>query len=146
MLKALTRIVPLAACALLVMSQFATAESVISDIKLGHGGKFEGQVVTRAGQPVANTEVTLQQGDATIARTVTDADGKFAVAGLNTGAQTAPPAAHRGVMVVSGDQTARGQLAGLGALGTVGTAAAVAGGGYFLVEEVINDDDKKPAS
>ena len=162
MLKTIARITPIAACTLLVLSQIAGAEaprqSVINDVQLGHGGKFHGQVVTRAGQPVANSVVSLQQGDATIARTVTDGEGKFAIAGLNTGvyqlnaaghksvhrawsAQTAPPAAHRGVLVVSGGQTARGQIAGLGALGSVGAAAAVAGGGYLLYEEVINDDD-----
>ena len=44
-------------------------------------------------------------------------------------------------MVVAGEQTARGQFAGLGALGGAGAAAAVAGGGYFLYDEVIRDEN-----
>ena len=153
-----------AACLVVTLGSIAHAESprVISDVQLGANGSLSGQIVNPQGQPIASRAVTLKQGEVTVARTKTDAKGNFTVAGLNNGIYTletaeqasmhrlwaahiAPPSARRGVMVVSETGTVRGQAAGLGGLGTVGTAALIGTGGYFFYEEVI-DDDKKPAS
>jgi len=164
-MKCIGRIVTVVAvCAMLTASYAAQAESrsPISDIQLGQGGTFRGQVVDRQGQPLVDREVTLRQGEQTVARAKTDTQGHFVVSGLNGGvytlqaagqtsahrlwpAQAAPPSARRGVMIVSGPSAVRGQAAALGGLGGVGAAAAVATGGYFLYDEVINDDDS-PAS
>ncbi len=161
-----------AACCALMLSNTILAEapasgaqqsrSIIGDIQLGQDGTLRGQVVNRQGQPVANREVTLLQGEGTVARATTDERGNFSVAGLRSGvygiqsagqtsvhrlwsANVAPPSAHTGVMLVSGPQAVRGQAAGLSGLGAVGAGAAAVGG-YFVLDEYVLDDDKKPAS
>lgn len=153
-----------AACCALLAPQMVQAEggSVIGDIQLGRGGTLSGQVVNRQGQPVAQREVTLVQGEHMVARATTDERGNFAVSGLQSGvygiqsngrtsvhrlwtAQTAPPAAHRGVMIVSGAPAVRGQIGGFSALGAVGAGAAAVGG-YVLLDEYVLDNDHKPAS
>jgi len=153
-----------AACFVMMVGYAVQAEarSVISDIELGANGTLSGQVVTQQGQPVANRDVTLKQGETAIAHAKTDDQGNFVIAGLNNGIyelhsagkvsvhrlwtqHVAPPAAHRGIMVVSGTAAVRGQAAALGGLGGVGTAAAATAAGYFVYDEYI-DDDKKPAS
>ena len=147
---------------IMLMCQLVQAESrsIVSDIQLGQDGTFHGQIVNRQGHPVANQQVTLKQGEATIAHAKTDGQGNFTIGDLNSGVyilqtanstsihrlwapHVAPPAAHPGVMVVSDSQAVRGQLGALGGLGGLGAAALFATGGYFLIDEIT---DNGPAS
>lgn len=124
----------------------ATAE--VTDIALAQGGTLRGQVVDGQGIPQAKSNVTVSHKGQKVSTVRTDADGRFAVAGLKGGvytiattkgagavrlwtAETAPPAAHNQLLVVNGSTVARGQLGGgigagvlmMGALGGI-----VAGG------------------
>ncbi len=96
------------------------------DIALREGGLLVGQVVDAQGAAIASSEVSVLFGDAEVVRTKTDKNGVFAAKGLRGGEyrvitaggqvayrlwapQTAPPAASKGVLIVSGDQVINGQ-------------------------------------
>jgi len=99
------------------------------DVTLHDGGVLLGQVVNSQGSGLAKTQISLYSGDKEVARTESDSTGKFSVSGLKGGVyrvasannqgvyrlwspRTAPPAAQRGMMLVSGNEIARGQSAG----------------------------------
>ncbi|HEY1786024.1 MAG TPA: carboxypeptidase-like regulatory domain-containing protein [Pirellulales bacterium] len=98
----------------------------ILDVTLNEGGTLTGQVVNAQGKPLAKTAVSVRTCGNDVAGVATDAEGNFAVAGLrggvyevdsaggagyfrlwNTG--TSPPSAHKGVLIVAGEQVSRGQ-------------------------------------
>lgn len=98
---------------------------ITTDIALRDGGVLVGQVVDGQGVALARTPVAVLQNNKEIARVETDKQGTFAVAGLKGGvyqvaslghqgvyrlwaAQTAPPAAKKGLIMVSGN-VVRGQ-------------------------------------
>lgn len=98
-----------------------------SDVQLDRGGHLNGVVLDAQGAPVAGAVVTLRQVDRQLARTRTDASGRFRAGPLRGGtyqlqvggrarlvrvwaANTAPPAASDVALIVAGDGLVRGQL------------------------------------
>ena len=105
--------------------------------------------------------MTLLQGDQVIARTRSDEQGRFTFANVRSGvyevetagqrnyyrvwaSNIAPPSAVPSMLMVDGRSIVRGQVAGLGGLGTAAAAGGLGLGGYFVYDQVINNDD--PAS
>jgi hypothetical protein len=101
--------------------------TTVADVALLEGGILEGQVVDAAGTPVAATTVSLREAGHELATAQTEAQGHFSIRGLRGGTyevsaaggsgvyrlwapNSAPPAANSGVLIVSGEQVARGQL------------------------------------
>lgn len=101
------------------------------DVALQQGGVLLGQVVDSQGGALINTPIVLFNGSKEIARVHTDRAGKFSVHGLKGGvyqvastgqhgvyrlwaAQTAPPAAQLGLLLVSDNNFVRGQGCGCG--------------------------------
>jgi hypothetical protein len=99
----------------------------IIDVALEPGGTLQGQLVDGQGLGRAGAPVSVQQQGREVARAVTDDNGYFKISGLRGGiyvlatadgeqvarlwtGQTAPPAAETGVLMVTGDQTTRGQF------------------------------------
>ena len=116
----------------------------VRDIALLDGGVLRGQVVDAAGAAQANTKVAIARQDAVVATLTTNADGRFEVAGLSGGvyqiisahsggafriwsARTAPPAAEREVLLVTGEDVVRGQGAPGGALRWLGNPWVLGG-------------------
>lgn len=112
----------------------------ILDIGLEQG-VFAGRVVDHTGTPAKNAEVVVRQGSHEVAKTTTDANGRFAVKGLRGGvyeiasgktvgtyrvwqSEVAPPAAKEQALLVLGENGTRGQFGAMGG-GTVIIAAAV---------------------
>ncbi|HUQ69334.1 MAG TPA: carboxypeptidase-like regulatory domain-containing protein [Planctomycetaceae bacterium] len=106
-------------------------DATVLDIGLKSDGVFAGRVVDHTGTPSAKTEVTIRQGQQVVAKATTDAEGRFAVKGLKGGVYEvasgatvgtyrvwnetmAPPAAKEQVLLVLGQNGARGQCCGVG--------------------------------
>ena len=104
----------------------AQPSATVADVSLHSGGVLVGQVVTPESAAVTGTTVTLSSGEKLLGESKTDKNGYFAFSGLNTGVYqvaaaegrgtvrawdqpTAPPAAQPGVLVVAGQDMARGQ-------------------------------------
>ena len=103
-----------------------SADPVVHDVKLWKQGTLAGQVVDTEGRPIADSTVTLREGNEKTVETKTDAKGYFGFAGLSSGAYVveaaggsgvyrawsesmAPPSAAAGVLIVAGDTTVRAQ-------------------------------------
>jgi len=110
----------------------ATVQPVtqVADVELGEGGSLSGIVVDGRGLPLANATVAIGNDRQLIATTRSDKDGIFRVSALKGGmyrvhvkdgtgvfrlwtANTAPPTAHRSVMVVSDKEIFAAQSAPL---------------------------------
>jgi hypothetical protein len=105
----------------------ATAPATfVSDIALRPGGVLIGQVLDAQGKARAGAQVSIQQAGHEVVRTTSDANGIFAAQGLRGGeyqlltedassvsrmwaADTAPPNARPGALLVSGQDIVRGQ-------------------------------------
>lgn len=104
------------------------------DVALADGGVLLGQVVDRQGASLARVTVSLRGTDGRMAVTETDSGGYFSIGGLRGGAYevlaaggrgkfrlwtpgNAPPKSRKGVLVVGGRRTVRGQYPQFGALG-----------------------------
>jgi hypothetical protein len=104
----------------------ALRASAITDVALGFDGTLAGQVLHAAGQPAVDSPVALHQNGREVAAVRTDSRGNFAIRGLRGGvyewsagqshglyrlwaAQTEPPSAQRGVLIVAETNLARGQ-------------------------------------
>jgi hypothetical protein len=104
----------------------ALPATTITDVVLGADGMLVGQVLHAAGQPAVDTPVMVRQNGREVAATWTDSRGDFAIRGLRGGvyelsagqshglyrlwaAQTEPPSAQRGVLIVAESSLARGQ-------------------------------------
>jgi hypothetical protein len=104
----------------------ALPATTITDVALGADGMLVGQVLHAAGPPAVDTPVLLRQNGRDVAATRTDSQGNFAIRGLRGGvyelsagqshglyrlwaAQTEPPSAQRGVLLVAETNLARGQ-------------------------------------
>ncbi|MCA9230061.1 MAG: carboxypeptidase regulatory-like domain-containing protein [Planctomycetales bacterium] len=143
----------------------ATPATAPRDVALHEGGVLLGQVVDAQGGSVAGAPVSLYSGGKEVARTESDVAGKFAVSGLQGGvyqvasaqgqdvyrlwnAQTAPPAAQRGMMLVSNPDIVRGQgpfggIANWVSQHPIITAGAVAAA---IAIPLALDDDDPPAT
>jgi len=103
-----------------------TPTPVATDIALQKDGLLVGQVVDPLGKPVAGAQVTLTAQGKRLATMKSTAEGYFAFKGLRGGVYqviteeghgvyrvwspgTAPPAAKKVVLLVSGDDVVRGQ-------------------------------------
>ncbi len=99
---------------------------VAVDVALGKGGVLVGQVVDVQGAAISEAPVSLRLRDKELVAAKTSPDGYFAFKGLRGGvyqittteghgvyrawaAGTAPPAAERGALLVSGADVVRGQ-------------------------------------
>ncbi len=99
---------------------------VVNDVKL-YDGHLYGRVVTAENIAVPNAEVALASGGQVVAKGKTNENGLFAFSGLQRGVyqvvaakghqayrvwpeKTAPPSAIDGALIVSGNETVRGQL------------------------------------
>ncbi len=161
-------------CVGMLISPVAMAASPVAaprDVALHDGGTLLGQIVDAQGVAVAMAPVSLQKGGKEVARTQSDRSGKFTVSGLQGGvyqiasadqqgvyrlwaSQTAPPAAQRGLMLVSSDVVRGQSVPGSGPFGGVVnwigkhpimTAAAVAAA-IAIPLALDDDDDNPPAS
>jgi hypothetical protein len=115
--------VALASCGLLVpaaLPRAAAGDAVVReatqvlDVALQDGGVLEGQIVNAQGVVQSEVEVTLHRDGRLVARTQTDQQGAFQVAGLSGGTYVLQAGDHGGVylLVVNG-QPVRGQLLNL---------------------------------
>jgi hypothetical protein len=102
-------------------------QPVVADIALVDGGVLLGQVVDTAGTARPDVPVSVLAGDQELATAKTGGSGYFAFRGLRGGVYrlataeshgvyrvwapgTAPPSAGQGVLIVTGDDVARGTL------------------------------------
>lgn len=134
-LKRFRGIVAVFSCFGLLISPNARASPVVStrsvaqaprDVALHEGGVLMGQALNAQGIAIAGVQVNVLASSKEIARVQTDKDGMFRVAGLTGGVHlvdvggqqgvyrlwapsTAPPAAQRGLMLVTDTDVVRGQ-------------------------------------
>ena len=113
------------------------------DVSLQAGGELRGQILDQQGRPKAFTKIVLWQNQQVVRNAKTDLTGRFIMRGLKPGAyqiqsevasksvrlwapRTAPPVAQQAVLLVTGSETARAQIAS----GRYGPAirGAIAGG------------------
>lgn len=104
------------------------AIQVAHDIMLTEGGVLTGRLVNEQGNAMAMQAVSLQTAGKEVARITTDKEGNFQAANLKGGvyqvastghqgvyrlwtAKTAPPAAQKGLTLVSHKDVVRGQFA-----------------------------------
>ncbi len=147
---------------------------VPSDVVLQDKGVLLGRIVDAQGLAVSNTPVSLQTGGKEVARVVSDDMGRFQADGLKGGVyqvasrghqgvyrlwapQTAPPAASKGLNIVSQRDVVRGQY------GSVGPGNPFSKAGQWIAEHPIitagavaaaiaipialdDDDDPPPAT
>lgn len=125
----------LVCCTFLVPIELRAAEAVpgstaaiptVRDVALGKDGRMTGQLVDAQGQGRANQVVLIQRPGSEPQRFQTDRAGRFTITGLSGGTyhvatadaaaicrcwsvHTAPPAAQRELLLVSGDGIQRGQ-------------------------------------
>ncbi len=109
-----------------LQQQAAQQQPAILDVQLRQGGTLIGQVLSAEGAPVRKKAISIRKDGQEIARTATDDLGKYEVQGLRPGvyqvvtteggaayrlwtANTAPPAAQPGALMITGQPT-RGQL------------------------------------
>lgn len=100
--------------------------STVSDVALMPGGVLAGQVVDAAGQPLAGEAIVVQQSDREPVSIRSDERGQFRLSGMNAGLcrieygesvlacrcwspRTAPPAATKELLLITGDPVERGQ-------------------------------------
>jgi len=155
---------------LIPQAAFAAPLSVKpTDVALQVNGAMVGQVVDAQGVAVAMAPVAISSAGKEVARTQSDNTGKFSVSGLKGGVyqvaaaghqgvyrvwapQTAPPAAQKGLLVVSQNNLVRGQHGHNGPFQGIAswisqhpiiTASAVAAA---IALPIALDDDDDPAT
>jgi len=142
----------------------ARTVQVPRDVVLQDNGVLVGRIVDARGVAVAKTPVSLQTGGKEVVRVVSDDAGRFEVKGLKGGVyrlwapQTAPPAAAKGLSIISQpDDVVRGQYGSSsgGPLASAGqwiaehpimTAAGVAAAIAIPIALADDDDDPPPAT
>ena len=98
----------------------------VIDVALGAENTLQGSVNDPQGAPISDSPVVLMHGKGIVATAQTDAQGRFAFSGLRGGIygvgaggvvtacrvwapRTAPPAANRGLLIVSKGEVVRGR-------------------------------------
>ena len=143
-----------------------------SDVVLQDKGVLQGRIVDQRGVAIAKTPVSLQTGGKEVVRVMSDEQGRFQATGLKGGVyqvastghqgvyrlwapKTAPPAAAKGMSIVSQPDVVRGQYGpGPGnpfsaagqwiAEHPIITAGAIAAG--IAIPIALDDDDDPPAT
>lgn len=104
----------------------AAPVAAVSDVALSADGLLRGQLLSPQGRGLAGVQVTASSGNRSLGSVTTDAEGRFAIAGLNGGVVTlvagqtqtvvrvwtpkaAPAAAKSSVLLVDGQSQALGQ-------------------------------------
>jgi hypothetical protein len=145
----------------------------VTDVALGVGGTFTGQVVDSQGRGLDGAAVSVRQGGREVAQTVTSKDGFFSVTNLRGGTydvvagqgqgtyrlwstNAAPPAAKNQVFIVSNSQVARGQWLNcpgpgvdavtLALLGTAITGMVLGIVNYNRLRDIEDKVDRIPSS
>jgi len=155
------------------------------DIALHEGGVLVGQMLDAQGGAIAGAPISVLTAGKEVARVQTDQSGKFEVTGLKGGVhqiatvgqqdvyrlwspKTAPPAAQKGLMLVSSSDLVRGQGCGSGVNCGSGCGGGVGGrgggggignwianhpiitagviGAAIAIPLALNDDDDPPAT
>jgi hypothetical protein len=153
------------ACMGMFVGQFArAAQPLVTDVALARGGVLTGKIVDRQGAPQTGETVRVIHQGQVVGTAQTDAGGEFNVADLRGGvyqvettqgagvyrlwaAQTAPPAANDGVLVVHGDDAVRGAscdpCGGGGLLGVLANPWVLAGivAAAIAIPLLLDDDD-----
>jgi hypothetical protein len=138
----------------------APASPHVIDVSLQSGGVLRGVVVDPQGALLEKTQVTVWQKEQQVASTQTDAQGRFAVNSLRGGvyqitasggqgmyrvwaANTAPPVAQPGAMVVAGQDLVRGQASSpvLRFFTNPWVLAGLVGAAIAIPIALSNDDD-----
>ena len=98
----------------------------MTDVALARGGLLQGQIVDAKGAPMKAAQVSIWHENQQVAKTVSDNNGQFRVAGLRGGvhlvvagqnssayrlwtSDAAPPNASTGTVVMPGETVVRGQ-------------------------------------
>jgi hypothetical protein len=149
------------------VGQFARAsQPLVTDVALARGGVLAGKIVDRQGAPQKGETIRVIHQGQVVGTAQTDARGEFNVADLRGGvyqvettqgvgvyrlwaAQTAPPAANDGVLVVHGDEAVRGAGCdpcgggGGGLLGVLANPWVLAGivAAAIAIPLALDDDD-----
>jgi hypothetical protein len=156
-----------------IAAQPKASEALAVDVALHEDGLLIGQLVGASGKPSAETKVRLTLADGRKAETTTNAEGGFAFKNVRGVARlesdktalivrswtndAAPPSAAPAVLLVEGDEIARGQrYAGPAANGTVSHTKRLFANPLFVAGAVAtavaipvalhNADDDDPAS
>lgn len=129
-------------------------ESVAAlDVALSSSGVLEGQVVDAQGISREGVPVIVSRDGQEVAHTTTATEGRFVVTGLAGGlytieaedasiacrawvANTAPPVAQRGVLLVASETVERGAISGFTGAWLVGLGLA-----GIITAVVVSDDD-----
>ena len=131
------------------------AARAILDRALDSHGDLHGRVVNPQGIPRAGHTVVAQAVGYTPITTMTDAEGTFVLSGLRGGVYTigvedelnvyrvwtqaaAPPSAREGLLIVTGDNVARGKIE---VTPYTATITAVAVGAGVLIYNAMSDSD-----
>ena len=129
-------------------------DEVVADIALAKGGVLHGQVVDAQNKVLAGKKVSLRSVNGQEFTAETNQQGQFALAGLKGGtytamtegstgtfrlwaAETAPPSAIPGVMLMPGRETVRGQNGGIAR----GTLIILGITGAIVAVGLASDDD-----
>jgi hypothetical protein len=135
----------------------------ITDVALGNGGVFAGQVVDSQGVPLAGTDVVVLRNGTAIQQAKTDANGQFSVSNLKGGiyqvvtnrsngtyrcwaSQTAPPSAVPAALVVANNEVVRGSLGNGGWFQFLGNPWVIAGGVAAAIAIPLALDDNGSSS
>lgn len=137
----------------------------VTDVALRGGGVLLGQVVQPEGSPVANLPVSLVRDGKQLAPASTNKAGYFAFSGLKMGtyqvvtptdvgtyrvwtAETAPPGAQPGVLIVNGQGTVRGQYDARTYAGMIGKPLLLGGlvAAAIAVPVALSNANRTPAS
>lgn len=139
--------------------------SPVTDVVLRGGGVLLGQVVQPQGSPVANLPVSLVRDGKKLAPASTNTAGYFAFSGLKTGtyqvvtptdvgtyrvwtAETAPPGAQPGILIVNGQGAVRGQYDARTYAGMIGKPLVLGGlvAAAIAVPVALSNANRTPAS
>ena len=137
----------------------------VTDVVLRAGGVVLGQIVQPTGAPAANLPVSLVRDGKRLAPASTNATGYFAFSGLKMGtyqivtptdvgtyrvwtAETAPPGAQPGILIVNGQGTVRGQYDARTYAGMIGKPLLLGGlvAAAIAVPVAVANANRTPAS